>query len=842
VHASCRRMSSEVRGLLSLLRASHKTNLKRIAATALALIAALTVVVAPAASAAGGSITVTNQNDSGPGSLRQAIADAAPGDTVIVPAGPAGPAGLPTPYVLSSGELVISKTLTIAGAGATTTIIDAQNRAFRVIHTMGAGNQITISGVTIRNGTAVPPPLPPQATGGGLLNDEATVTLNDDVITGNEANAEGKAVASGGGVWSSGPLSLIDTDVKGNTASAAGLPGQGGASASGGGVFSSGTLAVRGSTFEGNLADARGALGEPGGSADGGAIAVTNAPADIAGSTFHDNVVDASVGQGGANVGADGFAAGGGASLSNASGAVSETNVTYAGNTARATGGTTRGGGIFFFSSAGASLTNATITANSAAGGTDNQGGDIFVRNDATVGIANTILSAGAADAGSENCGTDGTLSSLGNNLDSRDQCGLHGRGDLVNRDPLLGELQANGGPVDTAALKPGSPAIDTAGAAACPTADARGVHRPVGGGCDMGAFEVATPGATTGRASSVTTASGVLNATASNPDLTPGTVFFQFGTTTAYGSKTATQPISSATAALAVSAGLTGLSPRTTYHFRLVTSNSAGTATGADGTFTTAPAPTTPPPPQVAIRAVAITGATATVNLACEGAAGQRCSGTLRGTVRERLRGSSVVAIQPAARSASRGTTRTRTVVVARGSFNVSAGRDATVRITANATGKMLLRRFYRLPTTVLVVGPNSLQRVINFAFPRVRVRVDDFFVAKLVPCGPCTTVVQLLTITRIPQRSRVSVSCRGVGCPFATREPKPRRGHLDVAALFGRSQLDTGTKLEIRIIAPNRVGEALLYTIRTGTLPRATIRCLPPGARSPVTCRAGS
>jgi hypothetical protein len=433
-------------------------------------------------------------------------------------------------------------------------------------------------------------------------------------------------------------------------------------------------------------------------------------------------------------------------------------------------------------------------------------------------------------------------LSSLGHNLDSRDQCGFHAGGDLVGTDPLLGDLRANGGPVDTVALKPGSPAIDTAAAGACPTADARGVRRPVGGGCDIGAFEVATPGATTGRATSVATTSAVLNATASNPDLSPGTVFFQFGTTPAYGSSTAVRPIGSATAALAVSAGLNGLSPGTTYHFRVVVSNTAGTVTGADGTFTTAPTPTTPHPPQIAIRSVAIAGATATVRLACEGAAGQHCSGTLRGTVRERLRGSSIVSIHPAALAASRGPAKAKTVVVARGSLSVSAGRAKVLRITANATGKKLLLRFYRLPTTVLIAGSNSLRRVINFAYPRLRPRKADFFVSALPPCGPCTTVVQQLTLTRLPQPSRVTVTCRGVGCPFARRAPKPRRHHLDVAALFAGSRLHMGTKLEIRITAPNRVGEALLYTIRMGTLPQTAIRCLPPGARSPVACRAGS
>jgi hypothetical protein len=55
--------------------------------------------------------------------------------------------------------------------------------------------------------------------------------------------------------------------------------------------------------------------------------------------------------------------------------------------------------------------------------------------------------------------------------------------------------------------------------------------------------------------ASFVATGSAVLDATASNPDLSAGTVFFQYGTTTGYGNSTAVQPINSVTAALTVSA-----------------------------------------------------------------------------------------------------------------------------------------------------------------------------------------------------------------------------------------------------------------------------------------------
>jgi hypothetical protein len=65
-----------------------------------------------------------------------------------------------------------------------------------------------------------------------------------------------------------------------------------------------------------------------------------------------------------------------------------------------------------------------------------------------------------------------------------------------ANVDPLLGPLAANGGPTLTQALLPGSPAIDAvpSSGAGCPPTDQRGVIRPQGPACDIGAFEVFVP------------------------------------------------------------------------------------------------------------------------------------------------------------------------------------------------------------------------------------------------------------------------------------------------------------------------------------------------------------
>ena len=85
-----------------------------------------------------------------------------------------------------------------------------------------------------------------------------------------------------------------------------------------------------------------------------------------------------------------------------------------------------------------------------------------------------------------------GTLTSLGHNLIGDDTgCGFAPvTGDLVNSVPLLGLLRDNGGPTFTHALLPGSPAIDAGDDARCPSTDQRGVPRPQGAACDIGAYE----------------------------------------------------------------------------------------------------------------------------------------------------------------------------------------------------------------------------------------------------------------------------------------------------------------------------------------------------------------
>ena len=103
------------------------------------------------------TITVTNTNDSGPGSLRQALANANNGDTISF--------AVTGTISLFNGELVIGKNVTIAGPGANQLAINASLWGTQAIFHVVSGKAVTISGLTI----AV----------GGILNDEAILTVSN---------------------------------------------------------------------------------------------------------------------------------------------------------------------------------------------------------------------------------------------------------------------------------------------------------------------------------------------------------------------------------------------------------------------------------------------------------------------------------------------------------------------------------------------------------------------------------------------------------------------------------------------------------------------------------------
>src|SRR5690348_5105862 len=100
----------------------------------------------------------------------------------------------------------------------------------------------------------------------------------------------------------------------------------------------------------------------------------------------------------------------------------------------------------------------------------------------------------------------------------------------------------------------------------------------------------LAAPGAVTGSASSVNASSAKLNGSV-DPNGQATTWFFEYGTTTGYGSQTTSKSAGSGTSSTNVSAGISGLQAGQVYHFRLVATSTAGTTNGADVTFTTSSA-----------------------------------------------------------------------------------------------------------------------------------------------------------------------------------------------------------------------------------------------------------
>jgi hypothetical protein len=161
------------------------------------------------------------------------------------------------------------------------------------------------------------------------------------------------------------------------------------------------------------------------------------------------------------------------------------------------------GGGIDHRGGADLTIINSTITGNHAikGGGGLNSGQAYAAVSDQTaiarVRLHNTIIADNNSAAGPGDCNVqDMIIQSTGHNLDSDGSCFLTAPGDLPKHNPLLGPLGDNGGPTETQALLLGSPAIDAGATDGCPQYDQRGVARPQGAGCDIGAYERVTPAA----------------------------------------------------------------------------------------------------------------------------------------------------------------------------------------------------------------------------------------------------------------------------------------------------------------------------------------------------------
>ena len=299
------------------------------------------------------------------------------------------------------------------------------------------------------------------AAGGNITFDcgpnPVTITVTNTVTIGGSASIDGGGLITLGGgtaqvfvVNSGATLTLANLTVS-NVRSASDVTGN---------IHNDGTLTVINSTFAGNVARNGGAIG------NGGTLDVTN-------STFSGNNAAGS------------YAGGWGGAIYNGNGGtVNVTNSTFVGNVSWAG---SWGGAILNYGPGTVNVTNSTFSGN-VASGFESLGGAINNLG-ASVTLRNTII---ANSSSGGNCG--GPITNGGFNLDSDGTCGV---GSATN--PMLDPagLADHGGPTQTIALLPGSPAINDGDETICAAPpvnnlDQRGYGRPGLGAvnCSIGAYE----------------------------------------------------------------------------------------------------------------------------------------------------------------------------------------------------------------------------------------------------------------------------------------------------------------------------------------------------------------
>jgi Right handed beta helix region len=234
-------------------------------------------------------IVVTNTNDSGPGSLRQALVDANDGDTIDA-------TGVSGTILLTSGELQISHNVTINGPGAENLAVSGGGNS-RVFENFASG--ATISGFTITAGRD-----PFKNINGGGLRNFGELTLRDSIVSGSTSLLSGGGIfvdaggtltvtnstiaqnfgSRGGGIASDSgaTLTVIDSTISGNVAGAPLDFGTWG----GGGIASAGQLTVINSTISGNSLHFHG---------QGAGMLLTAGSATITDSTISDNLLGGSI-------------------------------------------------------------------------------------------------------------------------------------------------------------------------------------------------------------------------------------------------------------------------------------------------------------------------------------------------------------------------------------------------------------------------------------------------------------------------------------------------------------------------------------------------------------------
>lgn len=338
-----------------------------------------------------------------------------------------------------TGDLDLTDYVIIVGRGETQPIIDAAglDRVFHVVKKDGM--KIHLDNLTIRGGDAR---IGNDGPGGGVVvESDSLVTIEASLITENIASNGGGIQAGRGNV-----LMLDQVRVLNNVATSMG-----------GGITTSSATTIRNSTIGGNRA---GIVDVPGHGIGGGLMAGGDQPIIIEQSTLANNRArNLGGGIGSVLIGTD----------------LRLINSTVSGNSAPSAGGIQIEEPVL--------LQHTTIV--------ENQGGGIRVNDpNATVVLQNSII----ANNSEANCTFNfvGLVLKGDRNLIGDDSCPFVVPGaNLFNTNPQLGPLQNNRGATATHELLPGSPAINGGNNGVCTPTDQRGLARPQGPNCDIGAFEV---------------------------------------------------------------------------------------------------------------------------------------------------------------------------------------------------------------------------------------------------------------------------------------------------------------------------------------------------------------
>lgn len=386
---------------------------------------------------------------------------------------------------LSSALPAIFQDVDIVGPGAGVLTISGAS-LYRVMQ-VNAGTRVSLSGVTIANGFA-------SVTGGGGILNSGTMTLTDSTVFRNAAS-----VVEGGGIYNDGELMINNSRIYSNSATD-----------SGGGIYNEGSgLAVGALTIMNSeiLSNSAGNVGGAGllnfggiailsntlvsantAGGYGAGLYVQNGDLHLINSTVSRNDADRGGGlysnyTGTVTIVGSTFYRnravlfnGGGVDIAESGKQTyAITNSTFVSNTSQ-----TSGGGIFVTTqNTVLTIVNSTFSANKGS-----SGGSILV-NLGSVTLKNTVV---ANSPGVGNCS--GTITDGGNNLQYggtvANSCGAS----IATADPKLGLPGPHGGNTDTMALLVGSAAIDAGNPATCAATDQRGVARPLGLACDIGAYE----------------------------------------------------------------------------------------------------------------------------------------------------------------------------------------------------------------------------------------------------------------------------------------------------------------------------------------------------------------